>query len=115
VLTETEQEIALIESMLWTAPIIADVGGKGGSSGGGGGGGGGRGGGGVGDDGSDRDVVGGRGGGRGGRGGRISTTSDLAASTAEHPRRRGNEVTLPWHVQPAASVSERLVDASISL
>ena len=45
-LTETEQEIALIESMLWTAPIIADVGGKGGSSGGGGGGGGGNGGGG---------------------------------------------------------------------
>jgi hypothetical protein len=85
-LTETEQEIAVIESMLWTSPIIADASGKGGGR-------------------MDEDES---------ASGSGSGKFGDSTNSAEYPRRNHNK-SMPSNVQPAPVIMERLVDAAISL
>ena len=109
VLSETEQEIAVIESMLWTAPIIADASGKGSKMNG---------------ESKTNNSVGGVVGVGSGAGGHSNgsennssspmSSSPNSANTAEFPRRE-QLFSLPCDVQPAPAVLERLVDAAISL
>ena len=114
ILTETESEIALMEAMMWAAPLISAASGKGqherSSSARGA----------VSQNGSSQVSV---------------TQTELSerrystnqnswaeGNTAEFPRRNGNTASQmaeglihPWMIQPAPAVSERLVDAAVSL
>ena len=128
VLTEVEMEIALVEAMMWAAPVIAEASGKGPGRGEGAS---------VSSSsassaslprGQPRSSADSRGrsaspsSSRRRRRGALLAADEDAANTAEYPRRNGHvaaaaarDAIHPWTIQPAPAVSERLVDAAVSL